>query len=365
MILRFLRAPALGALALIALAERPAQCGDVYLQTNLITSATDPDLINPWGISYAPTGPFWVSDNGTGKSTLYNTAGAKLGLVVSMPNADPITGQVFNGSANFNADRFIFASEAGTIAGWRGALGTNAENLYTVADAVYKGLAISGPGDQLFAANFHSGTIDVFDSTHSAPIGSFSDAAAPAGYAPFNIQNIGGQFFVTFAKQDAAGHDDVSGVGHGYVAVFDPSTHTFTHLITGSDAGGTESHVDSPWGLAIAPSTFGVFGGALLVGNFGDGKINAFDQTNGQFLGTLLDSGLNPIVNPGLWGMTFGNGGLGGKKDILYITAGGANEDQGVFAQIQAVPEPAAILAFSAGAGVMMTTALRRRRARA
>jgi len=320
-----------------------ALAGDFYQQTNLITSATDPDLINPWGISFGATSPFWVSDNGTGKSTLYNGAGAKLGLVVTMPTgSEPITGQVFNGSSNFNGNLFLFASENGTIAGWRGALGTTAEQLFSVSDAIYKGLGISAARDLLYAANFRSGGIDVFDST--GRIASYFDPAAPAGYNPFNIQNLGGKFYVTFAQKEANGNDDVGGVGHGLVDIFDPVTHTFTRLVTGSAAGGTVDALNSPWGMALAPSTFGKFGGDLLVGNFGDGTINAFDPTTGAFLGTLSDSSGNPLVNPGLWGLTFGNGGQGGDKNTLYFAAGGADEGSGVFGRISAIPEPSSIV---------------------
>ncbi len=341
--------------------------GSVFQQTDLVTSATDPDLINPWGISFSATSPFWVSDNGAGKATLYNSTGTKQGLIVSMPaGSEPITGQVFSGSVTFNGDLFIFASENGTIAGWRGALGTTAEQLFAVPNAVYKGLAISGSKDTLYAANFRAGTIDVFDSTHSAPIGFFSDPTAPAGYAPFNIQNLGGKFFVTFAQQDGAKHDDVAGVGHGFIDVFDPVTHTFTRLVTGSAAGGTVTALDSPWGVALAPATFGDFAGALLVGNFGDGEINAFNQNTGAFLGTLSDITSNPIVNPGLWGLTFGNGGNGGDQTALYFTAGGADEDTGLFARITirgaAVPEPSTLILLGSGAAILLVSAFRLRR---
>jgi len=331
--------------------------GDYFQQTNLVTSASDPDLINPWGISLSGGSPFWVSDNGTGKSTLYNGAGTKLGLVVTMPTgSEPITGQVFNGSANFKGDAFLFASENGTIAGWRGALGTTAEQLFAVSDAVYKGLAISTAKDLLYAANFRSGGIDVFDST--GRIASYFDPTAPAGYNPFNIQNLGGKFFVTFTQKEANGNDDVGGVGHGLIDVFDPVTHTFTRLVTGSAAGGTVDALNSPWGVALAPSSFGQFGGSLLVGNFGDGTINAFDPTTGAFLGTLSDKDGNPLVNPGLWGLTFGNGANGGDKDALYIAAGGADESSGVFARISAVPEPSSA---ALGLIAMALVAARRR----
>jgi uncharacterized protein (TIGR03118 family) len=332
-----LRSALAGLFALVALAPAAAMAG--YVQTDLVTSATDPDLINPWGISFSATSPFWVSDNGTGKATLYNSTGVKQGLIVTMPTgSDGITGQVFNGGTNFNGDRFLFASEGGTIAGWRPALMTSAEQVFSHADAIYKGLAISAANDKLFATNFHAGTIDVFGP--SGFVNSFADPMAPAGYAPFNIQKIGGKFFVTFAKQDADKEDDVKGTGFGFVDTFDPVAGTFTRLITGSDAGGTVTALNAPWGLALAPGSFGAFAGALLVGNFGDGVINAFDPSTGALLGLLADLSNSPLVNLGLWGLTFGNGGNGGDPNALYFTAGGANEDTGVFGRIRAVPEP-------------------------
>jgi uncharacterized protein (TIGR03118 family) len=352
-----LRSALAGLFALVVLAPGGAVAG--YVQTDLVTSATDPDLINPWGISFSATSPFWVSDNGTGKATIYNSAGAKQGLVVSMPTgSEGITGQVFNGGANFNGNLFLFASENGTIAGWRGALGTTAEQLFSQPDAIYKGLAISAANDKLFAANFHAGTIDVFNS--SGFVNSFADPTAPAGYAPFNIQKIGGKFFVTFAKQDADKEDDVTGPGFGLVDIFDPVTGNFTRLITGSDAGGTVTALDAPWGLALAPGSFGAFAGALLIGNFGDGVINAFDPSTGTLLGLLADLSNNPLVNPGLWGMTFGNGGNGGDPNALYFTAGGAAEDVGVFGRINAVPEPMSIALL--GLSLVGLNALRRRK---
>jgi uncharacterized protein (TIGR03118 family) len=334
-----MRSAVVGLFALLSLAPQVA-VADFYLQKDLVTSATDPDLINPWGISSSAGSPFWVSDNGTGKSTLYNSLGVKQGLVVSMPGADPITGQVFNGTANFNADTFLFASEAGNIDGWRGALGTNAQNLFSVFDAVYKGLAISSAKDTLYAANFHAGTIDIFNST--GKIGAISDPTAPAGYAPFNIQNINGTLYVTFAVQDGTGHDDVAGLGNGLIDVFDPVTQTFTRLVS-------NGVLDSPWGLALAPATFGAFAGDLLVGNFGDGMINAFDPISGASLGALADFGGNPLVNAGLWGLKFGNGGNGGSLDALYLTAGGADEASGLFARITAVPEPGTLALLALG----------------
>lgn len=328
-----LRIPAAFSILLMATS---AYSGPVpgYAETTLVTSATDPDLVNPWGISFSASSPFWVSDNGTGKTTLYNTSGTKLGLVVSMPAGSPnITGQVFNGTAAFNADNFIFATENGTINGWRGALGTTAETLFTVAGAEYKGLAISTAKDTLYAANFATGAIDVFNS--SGRTGSFTDPNAPAGYAPFNVENIQGKFYVTYALRGPTG-DDVAGAGHGFVSVFDPTNHTFTRLVS-------QGALDSPWGLAIAPLSFGPLGGDLLVGNFGDGTINAFDTT-GNFIGTLAELNDTPLVEDGLWGLTFGNGGNGGLAGSLYFTAGPNGETGGVFGRIDAVPEPSSML---------------------
>lgn len=331
-----------------------AQAGPLsaFTETTLQTNLTDPDLVNPWGISSSATGPFWISDNGTGLSTLYNTPGVKQGLVVSMPAGSlNVTGQVFNGTSSFNSDAFLFASENGTIAGWRGALGTTAETLFTVAGASYKGLAVSSAKDTLFAANFAAGRIDVFSS--AGLTGSYVDPTTPAGYAPFNIQNINGKLYVTYALRGATG-DDVAGAGNGFVSVFDPITHTFTRLVT-------QGALNSPWGLAIAPADFGTLAGDLLVGNFGDGTINAFDALSGALLGTLADSSGVSLVNDGLWGLDFGNGGNGGLKNALYITAGPNNETGGLFARIDSttIPEPSSL--FLTGAGLTMFIFRRRK----
>ena len=326
-------------------------------ETVLISSATDPDLINPWGISFSATSPFWISDNGAGKATLYNSIGVKQGLVVSMPaGSEPITGQVFNGTASFHNDAFIFASENGTIAGWRGALGTTAELLFGTVGSNYKGLAISTDKASLFAANFGSGNIDVFSS--AGLTGSFADASLPAGYKPFNVQNLGGKLFVTFAL--ANGGDDVAGAGHGFVKVFDPATHVFSSLVS-------QGALDSPWGVALAPAGFGTLGGDLLVGNFGDGKISAFDPLTGLLLGTLADASLNPLVTNGLWGLTFGNGGNGGSSASLYVTAGSDGETGGLFARIDnlavaPVPEPSELMLMIGGLALLASRRFRLRR---
>ena len=239
------------------------------------------------------------------------------------------------GLQNFNGDLFIFASEDGTIDGWQGS-----GRLRSMFSGPTRSTRASPSPPPTVRSSQRISIAARSTSSTQRPHRTFTDPAAPAGYAPFNIQNLGGKLFVTFAQQDATGHDDVPGVGHGLVDVFDPVTHTFTRLITGSAAGGTVDALNSPWGMALAPSGFGKFGGDLLVGNFGDGTINAFDPTTGAFLGTLSDKFGNPLVNPGLWGLTFGNGGSGGDKNTLYFTAGGADEASGVFGQINAVPEP-------------------------
>jgi len=318
-------------------------------ETTLVTSASDPDLVNSWGITSSATSPFWISNNGTGTSTLYSTAGVKQGLVVSMPaGSEPITGLVFNGTASFNGDTFLFASENGTVAGWRAALGTTAEPVFSQTGAIYKGLAISNAKDVLFAANFAAGTIDVFSG--SSRIGAFSDPTVPAGYAPFNVQNVGGRIFVTFALRE--GMDDVPGAGHGFVDIFDPVSQTFTRAIS-------QGALNSPWGLTLAPSGFGAVGGDLLVGNFGDGLINAYAAASFNLVGSLGSSSANPLVNEGLWGLIVGNGGNGGLANSVYITAGPDDEQGGMFARIDAVPEPSTTFLFCSGLLVLGIVYLR------
>lgn len=360
---RYRRPPVLVGLALAGLAWA-SQAGAGFTQINLVSdipglaAVTDPALVNPWGMAASTTSPIWVSDNGTGVSTLYNGAGTPQPLVVTLPPppggtgpASP-TGQVFNGSADFHADRFIFATEDGTLSGWRPSLSTNAEVVVdnSAADAIYKGLALgsNAAGTFLYAANFHAGTIDVFDAGFATvtPSGSFTDPGLPTGYAPFNVQNLGGALYVTYALQDAAGGDDVPGAGHGFLSVFDTNGNFIERLIS-------DGVLDSPWGMALAPSGFGDLGGDLLVGNFGDGKINAFDPTTGTWLGALLDTAANPLVIDGLWGLSFGNGGQGGEANELFFTAGLDDETHGLFGKLTVpeltVPEPATLALLGLG----------------
>jgi uncharacterized protein (TIGR03118 family) len=340
-----------------------------FAQTNLVSDipgmakTTDPDLVNPWGVSFSSASPFWVSDNGSGLATLYNGAGDKLGLVVTVPPAGAApTGQVFNSSSSFNGDIFIFATEGGTITGWRGALGTTAETLYDPGTgSVYKGLAIGTTpnGTYLYATDFHNNIITVLPGTGAPSLsGTFTDPNLPAGYAPFNIQNIGGKLYVTYAVQDAAKHDDVPGPGHGIVDVFDLQGNFLQRLISNGP-------LNSPWGMAIAPAGFGNFGNDLLVGNLRDGTINAFDPTTGSFLGQLDGANGMPLINLGLWDLTFGNGGNGGSKSDLYFTAGipgdGMVEDHGLFGSIVPTPEPGTLALLGSGLLTLIGSARRRK----
>lgn len=345
--------------ALLTLAWMPLPAKDHgkpsrYQQLNLVSDVPgaavlhDPDLVNAWGLSFSATSPFWISDNGTGKSTLYAVTYDALGqvhvvkqaLVVGIPGEGNPTGQLFNGAGLFHGDIFIFVSEDGTISGWRGALGTNAEVLVSRPTAVYKGVALAGTshGPLLLAANFSEGTVDAYDTNLNAVV-QFTDPDAPRGYAPFNVQSIGGTIFVTFAKQDEEGEDDVPGRGHGLIDVLNPETGTFHRFVTGKDAGGKLNEINSPWGLALAPSTFGEHADELLVGNFGSGTIMAFDA-NGEFRGLLEEDKHGPIAIEGLWGLTFGNGGNAGRPGTLYFTAGPDDENHGLFGSIDLVLRP-------------------------
>jgi uncharacterized protein (TIGR03118 family) len=328
-----------------------------YLQTNLVSDIpgiarfTDPNLVNPWGLAYGPTGPFWVSDNNAAVSTLYTGNGQPQSLVVGIPGPDGTptsgtpTGIVFNGGSGFTVTDgthsgtafFIFATEDGTIAGWAPAVSFTQAELAVPnpgGTAVYKGLAmgVNSTGNTLlYATNFRAGTIDVFDTSfrNVDSVITFHDPHIPVGYAPFGIQNIGGQLFVTYAKQDAAKHDDDAGPGRGFVDVF-----TTDGVLVRRFA--SHGPLNSPWGMALAPSNFGPFSGDLLIGNFGNGRINAFDPTTGAFLGALKDGNGNPIVIGGLWGLMFGNGAKAGSKHTLFFSAGINHEGDGLFGSLQA-----------------------------
>jgi uncharacterized protein (TIGR03118 family) len=325
-----------------------------YHQVNLVSDQfgvallQDTNLVNAWGTAFSPTSPFWVSDNGSGRATLYAVTNdatgspvvVKQSLEVTIPGAANVTGMVLNNTTNFHGNAFLFVSEDGIISGWRGALGTAAEVLATRSNAVYKGVTLvsTAGGPVLLAANFAAGTVDAFDGNMTL-IGQLSDPNAPAGYAPFNVQAIAGNIFVTFARQDADKQDEVAGPGHGLIDVLDLSTRQFRRFVTGSDAGGRLTAIDSPWGVAVAPPTFGKHADQLLVGNFGNGTIMAFDD-QGQFQGLLESSRGQAVVIDGLWALTFGSGGRAGVPRTLYFTAGPGGERHGLFGSLESVGEP-------------------------
>jgi len=337
-----------------------------YVQTNLVSDinglalATDPSLKNPWGMSFSSTSPFWISDQGTDVSTLYNTnlapANFKQGLVVSTPAP---TGQVFNTSNSFilpvggTKALFIFASLNGSINFWNGAQGTTAvAQFVSSTNSVYTGLALgaSNGSDFLYAADFANAKIDVVNSSYalasSGGAFAFTDPNLPAGYSPYNIQNIGGKLYVEYDKVDPVTHRPTTTANTGIVDIFDTSGALLQRLVT-------NAQLNSPWGVALAPAGFGPFGGDLLVGNFGDGTISAFDPTTGAFAGKVTDQANNPIVNSGLWALGFRATGSGFDPNTLFITAGINGEADGLFAQVQAVPEPASIGLFALGLGAI------------
>jgi uncharacterized protein (TIGR03118 family) len=335
-----------------------------YTQHNLVSDGAepadlvDPNLVNAWGLVASSTSPWWVANNGSGTSTLYNgNTGAKVTLTVTVPGAP--TGIVFNrgsgfvvndGSGHSGPALFLFASEDGTISGWNPAVPPPppSTHAFVVVDnsasgAVYKGLAIASTttGDFLYATNFHAGTVDVFDSAFNSVHmpGAFTDPELPEGYAPFGIRNLDPIIYVTYALQDADKHDDVPGEGHGFVNAFDTAG-TLLHRVA------SKGQLNSPWGLALAPSNFGKFSNDLLVGNFGNGRIHAFDPTRiigrGEFQhrGPLHSADGPPIEIDGLWALAFGNGGAAGPRDTLFFTAGPFDEQHGLFGSLVVAPTP-------------------------
>ena len=323
-----------------------------YLQTNLVSDipglaqVTDSNLVNPWGVSFGPTSPFWVSNQGTSTSTLYAvtpTGISQVPLVVPIPKTasgpQGPTGQVFNNTSSFpvngNPAFFIFASLNGTISAWNG--GATAQIEWTTPGASYTGLAIASntAGDFLYAADGAQNRINVFDGSfnpHDFGPNAFVDPQLPSGLVPFDVKAINGNLFVTYAP---AGHANQTGAvaGQGAVAAFTTSGRFLSQLITGGA-------LAAPWGITLAPAGFGTFSGDLLVGNFayGDSDINAFDPSTGAFRGTLKDASGNTIFNPGLWTLTFGNGVNGGDPNTLYFTAGINSEKDGLFGSLQAIP---------------------------
>jgi uncharacterized protein (TIGR03118 family) len=363
------RATVTGSVAVLLFPLLLFGCGDgdnnnppavgAYQQTNLVADTagnapvTDTELVNPWGLARSATSPFWVADNATGVSTLYNGAGMPFPvgspLIVSVPppsgaspgqTAKP-TGVVFNGTSDFVISQgamsgpalFIFATEDGTLSGWNQSVSPLAA-LLTVDnsgdEAIYKGLALASntTGNYLFATDFHNGKIDVFDREFRPATlsGSFAVPSLPPGFAPFGIHLIGTKLYVTYAMQDDDKEDDVAGPGLGFVETFDTN---------GNLLGQFAAHgpLNAPWAVTLAPANFGPFSNAILVGNFGDGRINGFDA-NGSLMGQLANMRGTPIAVEGLWDLSFGNGANAGPTNTLFFTAGTGDEQHGLFGTV-------------------------------
>jgi uncharacterized protein (TIGR03118 family) len=350
---RWLAAAALVLAVVSALASATSAASpNSYVVTNLVSDepgvalTLDPDLVNPWGLAALAQSPWWVADNETDVSTLYQGNGTKVPLEVAIPGGAP-TGLVANPGGSFvvtsgmlsGPSRFIFDTETGVIAGWSPAVNlTQAIGVVNRPGSIYKGLAIgsTGTGDRLYAADFKNAHVDVFDASFTLldlP-GAFVDPKLPDGYAPFGIANLGGRIFVAYAKQDAEQEDEVAGQGRGFVSQFDTAGNFIRRVAS-------HGQLNAPWGLALAPSSFGAFGGDLLVGNFGDGEINAYEQQpDGSYerVGALRGPDHKPIVIDGLWALDFGRG-MGtpsGPSDTLFFTAGPDEETHGLFGSIRA-----------------------------
>lgn len=342
--------------------------GNAYLVHNLVADQpgiadnTDPNLINPWGLYSSATSPFWANDAGTGLATVYTSIGVPAAVKPAVPGATStngtVTGGVWNGTGGFliqgKAPSFMFCTADGTISGWASAVdATKAfiEVNNSTQGAVYYGMAINATSTtatpMIYAANFHTGAIEVYD-TNYKPVAlsgtPFVDSGVPAGYGPFNIWNIGGKLYVTWAKQDANKAGWVNGAGLGAVSIFDLNGNLVQHVATGGP-------LNAPWGVAIAPATFGAFANDILVGNFGDGTINAFDPKTGNALGALTDQNGNTIAIPGLWALLEGNGGSGGDPNAIYFTAGYATQKHGLLGSIQAGPVVSANAVVNAASG--------------
>jgi uncharacterized protein (TIGR03118 family) len=311
-----------------------------FVQTNLVANAAgtgavtvDASLVNPWGIAFGSNGFLWVANNGSGVATVYDGSGTKQPLTVTIPGAGGAqgvpTGTLFNSTTDFvipgsTAASFIFAGEDGTISAWNTSEGTLAHMVFdgSASGAVFKGIAMasSGGANRLYLTDFHNGHVDMFDASFHF-MSSFGDAGIPAGFAPFGIANIGGQLYVTYAKQHPPeDHDDEAGVGNGFVDVFNPDG----TLARRFASNGT---LNSPWAVVSAPSGFGIFAGDILVGNFGDGRIGAYNPTTGAFIDVLKDGAGNAIVIPGLWGLAFGPA---TGSTTLYFASGPNNEMAGL-----------------------------------
>jgi len=351
----------------------PQQTSTVFADTALVvdkqevvasSKVVDANLQNPWGIAVGPGLPFWIADNNSNLATLYSGAGdietqevtgsASTGVTIPASaagvQANP-TGQVYNGSGSFlittskgqETALFLFAGEGGTIAGWAMDSGSTAVTAYDdgvkngTSHAVYKGLALGTVNGAtfLYATDLHNNKVDVFDTNFNLPAdmqGKFVDPNIPAGFVPFGIVAISGQLYVTYAMQDAAKHDETTGAGLGYVDVFDFSGNFVSRFASGGA-------LNAPWGIAVAPAGFGSIAGDVLIGNFGDGKINIFTPNGTQpatSAGSLTGSDGQALSFPGLWSLVFGNGDSDKPSTTLFYTAGFADQTDGVFGSIAA-----------------------------
>jgi uncharacterized protein (TIGR03118 family) len=335
-------------LALLALPAAAQRVNINYLTSDITNAGAflDAHLVNPWGMSISPGGPWWISDNGTGLSTLYIASGAPQALVVTVPSGTGSgtgtpSGTVYNGTSDFKINGipppFLFCTEDGTISGWyTGTTAFIALNKNT-SGAVYKGMALASASgvNYLYVTNFHAGAVEVYNTSyapHSFGSNAFVDTSIPSGYAPFNIQLIGAnRLAVTYAKQDASRHDDVPGPGNGYVDIYDTQGNLLFQLAH-------NLFLNSPWAVVVAPQTFAGFNGDILVGNFGSGLITAFNASTGAWIGNVLDVNYLPVKIDGLWGLAFGNGGSGGPTNTLFFTGGTFGEAHGRFGSI--TPHP-------------------------
>jgi uncharacterized protein (TIGR03118 family) len=347
---RVVAAAALGSLAVACSDSNnsvgPPALTSPFVVNNLVADAaggppnTDANLVNPWGIAFGPSGTLWVANNGTGTSTLYDTAGVKGTLVVTIPTATATTGGkptgvTYNATTDFksgtSATPFLFAGEDGVISAWSAGATVAAKMADRSANgSVYKGIAIAANNGAnfLYATDFKNNAVDMFDATFTY-VKSFTDATVPAGYAPFGIQTIGGALFVSYAKQLApANVDDQPGGGFGYVVVFNPDG-------TVNKRFASNGNLDAPWGMAQAPAGFGDFSGAILIGNFGDGRIGAYNATTGAFMGYVTTDGTDALIIDGLWGLAFG---VGTNASKLFFSAGPGGEAHGLVGVVTVKP---------------------------
>ena len=369
MALRFTHLARVAGAFLLALSPAILSAND-YSQLNLVSdvpglaAVDDSHLVNPWGVSFTATSPFWVSDQGAGVATLYNGAGAITPIIVNIPGGTaPLTGPtgtVANSTTSFlvggTASHFIFDTLGGTIDAW--ASGSTASVMNTTSGAIYTGLAQAtvGSSTYLYAAD-STGQIRVFDSsfnqvTSTTFAGKFVDPTLPAGYVPFNIQSINGNLYVTYAQISSMG----TGLPGGFVDIYSTGGNFISRFASSGS-------LYAPWGMTLAPSTFGMYGGDLLLGNFGNGEINAYDPTTGAFLGTLDGENGQPIVNDFLWSLDFRTGGTGVDPNALYFTAGIDNQTAGLFGEITLTPEPSSLILFALGSLPLLVHRLRSGRA--